>query len=352
MKLFDILSEQDDSSSDMWTRPELGIIQKLIKKGFDRLSPSEIMGYLSELGYDSDESLDIYYLYKNNVDDEGEFDPTTPPDREKHWEDLEPKQIALGIKLQTDPATFEDTGHDKYETMDGEEYMVLTDQEADDVAFDYAKDLFEDSGVSPSFARNYIYMTDTDRRLYAQEESDMLVDDMSDDDIIREKDLEDQMDEIDEQESETTDKIDELDNEVDELEIELAGLDEEDDSERIEEINGEINLLKEQINSLKKISFDGKKEDIISDAREELREERYDEIYDELDDPIEYFVETHGFYGSVEELIKSGPVIVNMDEMVKDAISEDGRGHYLSSYDGIEDEQDYDGVTYYIYRTN
>jgi hypothetical protein len=41
-----------------------------------------------------------------------------------------------------------------------------------------------------------------------------------------------------------------------------------------------------------------------------------------------------------------------MDEMVKDAISEDGRGHYVSSYDGIEDEQDYDGITYYIYRTN
>lgn len=39
-------------------------------------------------------------------------------------------------------------------------------------------------------------------------------------------------------------------------------------------------------------------------------------------------------------------------EAMRDAISEDGRGHFLSSYDGEENEQRVDGVTFYIYRTN
>lgn len=41
-----------------------------------------------------------------------------------------------------------------------------------------------------------------------------------------------------------------------------------------------------------------------------------------------------------------------LDEAMRDAISEDGRGHFLSGYDGEESEQRVDGVTFYIYRTN
>lgn len=37
---------------------------------------------------------------------------------------------------------------------------------------------------------------------------------------------------------------------------------------------------------------------------------------------------------------------------VYDAISLDGRGHFLSSYDGKEHEVEWNGETYYIYRIN
>ena len=46
------------------------------------------------------------------------------------------------------------------------------------------------------------------------------------------------------------------------------------------------------------------------------------------------------------ELIKS--MINDLDHFVEDAISCDGRGHFISSYDGEENEQD----EYFIYRTN
>jgi len=44
-------------------------------------------------------------------------------------------------------------------------------------------------------------------------------------------------------------------------------------------------------------------------------------------------------------------LITDIDQFVEDAISADGRGHFLSSYDGKERDEAYEGTTYYIYRT-
>ena len=41
-----------------------------------------------------------------------------------------------------------------------------------------------------------------------------------------------------------------------------------------------------------------------------------------------------------------------MDEFIEDAISADGRGHFLSSYDSEEVEIDIDDETYFAYRLN
>lgn len=41
-----------------------------------------------------------------------------------------------------------------------------------------------------------------------------------------------------------------------------------------------------------------------------------------------------------------------LDPLVKRAIREDGRGHFLSHYDGYEIEQNFGGETYYLYRCN
>ena len=45
-------------------------------------------------------------------------------------------------------------------------------------------------------------------------------------------------------------------------------------------------------------------------------------------------------------------LIDDFDHFVDDAISSDGRGHFLSNYDGNEYEEDINNTTYYIYRTN
>lgn len=43
-------------------------------------------------------------------------------------------------------------------------------------------------------------------------------------------------------------------------------------------------------------------------------------------------------------------LVEDLDEFVKDAINDDGRGHFLASYDGKEREVEVDGTKYYIYR--
>ena len=41
----------------------------------------------------------------------------------------------------------------------------------------------------------------------------------------------------------------------------------------------------------------------------------------------------------------------NIDNLIEDAIEADGRGWFIGQYDGSEDSIEYDGVDYYIYRT-
>lgn len=50
------------------------------------------------------------------------------------------------------------------------------------------------------------------------------------------------------------------------------------------------------------------------------------------------------------DLVKS--MIDDIDYFVEDAINCDGRGHFISTYDGEENEIKVDGEYYYIYRTS
>lgn len=53
---------------------------------------------------------------------------------------------------------------------------------------------------------------------------------------------------------------------------------------------------------------------------------------------------------AVLALVSSGR---GLDSLTEDAIGADGRGHFLSGYDGEEHEiEDEDGATWYLYRTN
>ena len=56
------------------------------------------------------------------------------------------------------------------------------------------------------------------------------------------------------------------------------------------------------------------------------------------------------FCEGVNELIRA--LIEDIDEFVDDAICADGRGHFISHYDGRENEYEVNGMTFYVYRMN
>ena len=71
----------------------------------------------------------------------------------------------------------------------------------------------------------------------------------------------------------------------------------------------------------------------------------------ELEDCIKSFQEKE-----CESANKALLALVNkcgdLDSFVESAISSDGRGHFLSGYDGEENDFEFEGETYYIYRVN
>ena len=65
---------------------------------------------------------------------------------------------------------------------------------------------------------------------------------------------------------------------------------------------------------------------------------------------MDHFKKVQELYEDANEIVFN--MIDDFDELVEDAIDQDGRGHFLSTYDGHENSQDWNGELFYIYRTN
>lgn len=162
-------------------------------------------------------------------------------------------------------------------------------------AEDFAYETVQELGLeSFSYPHNYVFVTDTDRRLIAQEEANNYADEvLNDDEAIKEADM-------DSDKSDLEDKISDLESEIDELNEA-----EEPDEDEISSKESEKEKLEEEI------------EGMADKAREKVREDKYDEIHDALDDPYQYFVEDSGMY-SAEDFFKANFVSIDYEKIAKD----------------------------------
>jgi len=169
-----------------------------------------------------------------------------------------------------------------------EEYWFMTEDEADEAVRENLENLLDDIGIQGINGwKNFVYVSDTDKRIIAREEADFRVEDMSDDEIIEEAGIEDEYDEAGE----------------------------------MEDWDAQSNL--------------------IDKAREIVESDIYDEVYDRLENDLEDYLSEMG-YSDISEV---SFVQVDTDDLIDYIIRSDGRCHCLPTYDG--NEYEFGDVVYY-----
>ena len=284
--------------------------------------------------WDGDRVVDLQYDIEQ-MRDEMEEDPEVIADpsgekAQEYGEDLD--------NLQEDMDNAESvydlipTGYDTSEYAEfeygGAEYLVATDEGADEYAYERVENLILDigyEGFSPGFWEGHV---DADE--VADYFEDMFYDDV-------EEYPEDYLDEDDDREltQEGKDRIESLEEELGEFQEQLE---ETDDTTEEEELVLSIEELEERIEEIKD---DDDYYDWTDEAKENYVESRKEDV---RYDPVE-FLRDFGMEDRIEDFI-------NKEDFIWDVISTDGRGHTISSYDGEEDEIEYNNEWYYIYRMN
>jgi antirestriction protein len=208
----------------------------------------------------------------------------------------------------------------------------------------FAEDLVE-QGVITDLSR-YLEMYPTDMRILAQEEADNRVENMDDDDLLEQagykedfdriKEIEAEIEDLENKKSEVDEKIDELyDEEPAQTEEDIEKFDEkvEEFRDRIAEIEGEIEMLNDEKGNFE---FDDE-DDALEKAKEKLRDEYYDEIYDELSkDPVDYFVSNFGY--EEKDLVNQSSFTVDYEALARDLsydytfVEHDGDIYVFSQY--------------------
>lgn len=180
-------------------------------------------------------------------------------------------------------------------------YVFLSEDDAEDFARQLVKQDLEDEPFelfTRDWLMNFVYVSDVDRRILADQEANLRTQDMDDEELLNRADLLSDWEDIEDQITELEDSKEDNAREISDLRTDQA--------------------------------------DLIDQAREEVGEEIYNEWYDGLEDPIEFLVNEYGIY-SLSELSELLFIRINVSEAAEDAIRVDGIAHFLDRYDGVEE---------------
>jgi hypothetical protein len=384
MKLYKIIQEQEEEETPVVVRKITPVHKRMLnalsRMEIDSTDYRTIWNEVWNVFKINDEKLagEITYLFHefDYVFDEYEKDSyqDLPDDALSELNDMSnysDSQIALAKNLELPPFLISDNtyGHydltQYYDITTNYVYAVGDSDEVESSMKEWAQEYYDSEGIE-YIDRYYLddYIEINDISDFVEGEVDNILDDMTEDGIIEEagydKDgMVDYRDSMVSDANDIKDEMEDIESEKDELQQELDDMRDEDeiDEDEIDEITQQINDLEVQYEE-KDADVDDLNEQIsdLEDEIDELGEKSKDELRDQKisdltvqieDEGVDYFIDNLGY-----DLSQAIDYFCYFDEegfVANLAESEDNER--LANYDNLEDYEEVNGETYYIYRT-
>jgi hypothetical protein len=384
MKLYKIIQEQEEEETPMVVRKITPVHKRMLnalsRMEIDSTDYSTIWNEVWNVFKINDEKLaeEITYLFHefDYVFDEYEKDSyqDLPDDALSELNDMSnypDSQIALAKNLELPPFLIGDNDYGHYDLTTYYDmttnyvYAVGDSDEVESSMKEWAQEYYDSQGIEDMdryYLDDYIELNDISD--FVEQEVDGILDDMSEEDIIDEAgydkdEMEDNLYSLNNKVVGIKDEMDTIESEKDELQEVLDEMEEEDeiDEDEIDEITQQINDLEVQYEE-KDADVDDLNEQIsdLEDEINELGEKSKDELRDQKisdltiqiqDEGVDYFIDNLGY--DLSQVIDYFCYFDEEGFVTNLAESEDNER--LAYYDNIEDYEEVNGETYYIYRT-
>jgi uncharacterized protein YukE len=393
-KLKQILTEEELSKS------LIKVLNIMLKMGFDPEDLSDNFNKLDKNLHIKDDDLKseaiLYFRkYHNIAEEKGSFKEIGDVNLDYDPDDIEDEIMALSIYLGVHPLLIEPTAYGEYEyIIDGDEYRVLDENSADEEFQARAEEYIEETleyQDDLGWLESYLEMDTYSVEQFCSDEADYRVDDMEDEEIVEEMDMEEELQQRIDKERKKYDRWHELDEEIVEVEekisdimTDIENLNEEmydlrseaassEDRDEIADLENEYEGMKQTMSELEEMleywedhleeiryEFDELDDDyddvdwkvareFADELRDDLREKIAEQMFDDIEyEGWEYFSNNLGY--TAKQVVDNGWFDIDMDSAIESLESD--RGNIMNTYDGNEDEEYYNGESYYIYRTN
>ena len=380
MKLLKILTENTVTAID---KKMVSVLQRM------KVDPSDVQEIWSKLTdplsiNDMELKIKIAFLYNQScfINDEveewggEEGDIVCNNLDDVDWDEMTSTgvfgddQLALAEFLNVPPflleqATYSQYGLNVYE-FDGDSYAVGDDADVEDAMYQYAENMieYELDTMEEWWLNDYLSINDYAVDQFCEEEADNRLDNMSEEEMMEEAgmDPDEKQEEIDDFESrkeEKEEQLVEMEGELEDLEDLRDEVEEEygDESDEYYEVYQEHANKEEEVDELaddiESLGSD------IEESQQELSnmpEEAKNELYDTYKEDYKSEVESNGVDYFTENLGMSRANAIDYyfdfdrEGAIQSIADERDRGESFSGWDGVEHEEEYDDVDYYIYQ--